>query len=113
MNENNQKKIEELQLIENNLREFLVQKQTLQMEINEIENALYELSATDGEVYKIVAGIMVRIERDSAKEELSEKKIVVESKISAIERQEKIIEKKSEELKKEILDGKMATDYKL
>lgn len=113
MNENNQQKIEELQIIENNLREFLMQRQTLQVEINEIENALDELSATEGEVYKIVAGIMVKIERDTAKEELDEKKIAVESKISAIERQEKIIEKKSEELKKEILDGKRTANHKI
>lgn len=113
MNENNQQKIEELQLIENNLREFLMQRQALQVEINEIENAFDELSSTEGEVYKIIAGIMVKIEREAAKEELEEKKSTIESKISAIEKQEKIIEKKSEELKKEILDGKKAANYKI
>lgn len=113
MDSDKNKQIEELQLLENNLREFLMQRQTLQIEINEIENALAELSSNEGEVYKIVAGIMVRIEKKAAKEELEEKKRVLETKIFAIEKQEKIIEKKAEETKKEILDGKKTTNYKI
>ena len=44
------KKIEELQLIETHLRNFLAQRQTLQMELNEIENAYEEVEKGKGDM---------------------------------------------------------------
>ncbi|MEM4259532.1 MAG: prefoldin subunit beta [Candidatus Pacearchaeota archaeon] len=96
------KKIQELQILEQNLQNLLMQKQTIQIELTEIENALSDLKKTDDEVYKVVGGIMMRSDKATLTSELSEKKKVLELRISAIEKQEKILNEKSEKFKKDI-----------
>jgi len=101
MEQNNEinNKVEELQVVENNLQNFLMQKQSLQVELNEISNALDEVKKTNDEVYKIVSGVMLKSEKDSISKDLNEKKDIVEMKISSIEGQEGLLDNKSKEMK--------------
>jgi len=96
------KKIQELQILEQNLQAFLAQKQNFQMDLSEILNALNDLKKSTEEVYKIVGGLMVRSDKKSITLDLEEKKKILELRISSIEKQEKILEEKSEKLKNEI-----------
>jgi prefoldin beta subunit len=98
------KKIEELQLIETHLRNFLAQRQTLQMELNEIENAYEEVEKGKGDMYKIVAGVMIKSDKEELKKELGEKKKLIKARIESIEKQEKILDKESNDLRKDIND---------
>lgn len=95
-------KIQELQILENNLQNFLSQRQNFQMELNEVENALQELKDYKDEIYKLVSGMLIKTEKEKVLAELKEKKKILQTKIEAVEKQEKLIEKRSEELKKEI-----------
>ena len=95
-------KIKELQIIEQNLQSFLMQKQTYDLELNEILNALSELSKTDDEVYRILGGIMIKSDKKVVINDLEEKKKVLELRINSIEKQEKLLEKNAEEIKDEI-----------
>lgn len=96
------KKIQELQILEQNLQNLLMQKQTFQIELTEIENALSDLKKSGDEVYKIVGGLMVRSNKLSLTADLEEKKKIISLRVSSIEKQEKILDERAEKFKKEI-----------
>jgi len=95
-------KIEELRALESQLQNWLAQKQNSEIELNEIENALTEVEKSEGDMYKVVAGIMIKSDKEILIKELGEKKRIADMRIDSIEKQEKILEKSVGELKKEI-----------
>ena len=97
-----QEKIEELRILESNSQNLLMQKQNSQIELNEINNALKEVRASSGDIYKVSANIMLKANKDQVMKDLEEQKKILELKISSVEKQESIIDKKSDELKKEV-----------
>ena len=103
------KKIQELQILEQNIQGLLMQKQSFQIELSEALNALSDLKKSGDEVYKIVGGLMVRSEKSSLIAELEEKKKIFELRISSIEKQEKIFDEKAGRFKKEINDFILAS----
>jgi len=95
-------KIEEMKVIEMHLHNLLAQKQSIQIELNEIENALGEVTRAKDEMYKVVSGVMLKSDKKTIEKELSGKKKILEMKVDAIEKQEDLLEKKMEERKKEV-----------
>lgn len=98
----NREKLQELQLIEQHLQSFMAQKQSCQVESNEAENALHEIKKSGSEIYKIIGNIMLKSNPDEIKKELEEKKKLLNLRISSIEKQENLLEEKSDELKNEL-----------
>lgn len=96
------KKIQELQILEQNLQSFLVQKQAVQIELNEITNALEELKKSDGDVYKVIGGIMIKSSKERLSKDLEEKKKLSELRVNLVEKQETLLEKKAADLREEI-----------
>lgn len=96
------KKMQELQTLEQNLQGLLYQKQAIQFELNETGNAISEIEKSDGEVYKILGGIMLKSNKESLAKELKEKKKLFDIRVSSIEKQEALIEKKIGVLRDEI-----------
>lgn len=99
-----QEKIGRLQLFEQNLQQFGMQKQHFQTQLIELESALKELE-TAKNAYKIVGNIMVSSDKKSLKEELTEKKEMINIRLQAIEKQEVQIRDKAQVLKEEIMGG--------
>ncbi|HLC46344.1 MAG TPA: prefoldin subunit [Candidatus Nanoarchaeia archaeon] len=97
-----QDKISQLQMIEQNVHGFLVQKQGLQTQILEIDNALTELGKTD-EAYRIVGSIMVRSKPEELKEDLESKKKMADMRLKSIEKQEEKMKEKAQSLQKDVL----------
>jgi prefoldin beta subunit len=95
-------KVEELKVIEGSLQNILMQKQSFQMEMNEIDNAKSELKTSDDEVYKIISGVMLKSDKKVVEKELDDKKKILNGKIEALEKQESLLGKSSEKLRKEI-----------
>lgn len=96
-------KIQELQNIEQNLQVFLQQKQSMQVEENEVSNALLELEKeSSDEVYKILSGIMIKSDKNSLISELKEKKSIINKRIEAVAKHDSLLQKKSDELRHEI-----------
>ncbi|MCH7568212.1 MAG: prefoldin subunit beta [Nanoarchaeota archaeon] len=93
--------IQELQILEQNLQGLMMQKQALQLELNETINALEEIKKTNDEVYKVIGTVMLKADKQTILKELEEKKKILELRVNAIEKQEKLIESKAEELKEE------------
>lgn len=97
------KKIQELQILEQGIQNFIAQKQLLQVELNESNNAIFELEKTgDSEIFRIVGNIMIKSKKKDIVKDLEEKKKTIELRVSSIEKQEKILEEKSNSLKEEI-----------
>jgi prefoldin beta subunit len=96
-------KISELQMIEQNMQHLLLQKQRFQTEQIEIENALTELKKTSSNPYKIVNNIMFEANNEELQKELTSKKEVTDIRIKNIEKQEKETREKAGHLQKEVM----------
>ncbi len=103
MNKDQEKKIQELQIIEQNLSNLLLQKQNFQVRLLENENALKELERTKKQSYKIIGNIMVAMDKEELKKELSSEKDIFNIRIKNIEKQESRLKDKAQELQSEIL----------
>ena len=108
MQKDTERKIAQLQLIEQNLQNALLQKQRFQSELFEIENALKEIDSAE-EVYKIVGNIMLSKKKEDLKKELVSKKVVIDIRIKNLEREESKIREKANTLQKEVI-GEIEND---
>src|SRR3989338_5510267 len=97
-----EKKINQLQLIEQSMQNLLMQKQQFQLQQVEIESALKELEKVN-EAYKIVGNIMVLSKKDDLKTDLTSKKEVVELRIKNMEKQESQLRDKASKLQEEVM----------
>ncbi len=95
--------INQLQLLEQGLQTFLVQKQQFQTQLIEVESALKELE-TAKESYKIIGNIMVQADKENLKKELESKKEMLNIRIKTLEKQEKQIKEKSNKIQSEVVE---------
>ena len=105
------KNIQELQILEQSLQSVLMQKQQIQVELSEAENAYSEVSKSSGEIFKIFGGIMLKSEKSQILKELDEKKNLSGLRIQAIERQEDLINSKISQLRKSISLSQNKNNY--
>jgi len=102
MDKETEQKMEQLQLLEQSMQNFLMQKQQFQAQLIEIESALKALE-TAKQAYKIVGNIMIDAEKNSLVKELSEKKETIELRIKTLEKQEKTIKEKASSVQADVL----------
>ncbi len=95
-------KIAQLQLLEQNIQTFLMQKQQFQMQLNEVTSALENIKGSE-KTYKIIANVMIDAKKDDLEKELDQKKEMLELRIKSLEKQEESIKEKSQKLQKEVL----------
>ncbi|MBD3318684.1 prefoldin subunit beta [Candidatus Woesearchaeota archaeon] len=106
MSDSTKDRVAELTRIDQNLQQFLAQKQQFQSQLVEIDNALSELEGSE-KSYKIVGNIMVSTTKERLQKELGDKKEVLELRIKAVEKQEEQLKAKADELRKVVFeDGK-------
>ena len=99
-----EKNIAQLQMLEQNIQSFLSQKQQFQSQIIEFESALDEIDKTDIS-YRIIGNVMVKVDKEDLKKDITEKKDVAELRIKTIEKQEDSLREKAKELQKKVMDG--------
>lgn len=97
-----EEKLGKMQALEQNVQNFLMQRQQLQSQLVETGSALEGLEGAK-EAYRIIGSVMVLSDKDAIKKELESKKEMIELRIKAIERQEKEIKEKAQKLQKEVL----------
>src|SRR3989344_7384559 len=97
-----QKKIQELQIYEQNLQSLIMQKQAFQMELTETENALSEISKTKEDVFKIVGQIMIKSDKQEIKKDLEKKQEIISLRLKSIEKQENEFTKELEKIREEV-----------
>jgi len=98
-----EEKIQQLQLIEQNMQNFLLQKQQFQSQLSEMESALSELNGKKT-AYRIIGNIMVESKSEDLEKEIKEKKNIVELRMKNLEKQEEKIREKAKALQEEVLE---------
>ena len=98
----NQSKINQLQLLQQNLQNLLLQKQQLQNSLIEIESALQEVKTSE-KCYKILWHIIVAAPQDALSKELTEKKEVNHLRLKNYLSQEEKLKRSIEDTQKEVM----------
>ena len=101
--ENQEQKIQELQILEQNLQNILMQKQAFQLELSETASALKEIEKSKSEVYKIIGQLMIKKESKEIVDELKNKKKLISLRLENLEKQETTITERADKLKEEIM----------
>ncbi len=95
-------KINQLQLLQQNLQTISAQKQQYENQLVEIESALTELSTTE-KAYKIVGKLMLAAPKDKIATELQEKKETTELRLRNFTKQEERLRQGLEEAQQQVL----------
>ena len=95
-------KIQELQILEQNFQNLILQKQNFELELSETKSALSEIENSGEEVYKIIGQLLLKSDKEKMKEELSNKEKLLEMRIKAFESQEDSLGQKLGKLREEI-----------
>ena len=104
LSEETQRKIQEMQVLEQTFQQFMMQKQAFSMESNETDSALEELKKAEGEVFKIVgSSIVIKTDKDKLQKELEHKKELIELRLKKINEQEKEFSDRLQRLRDEVM----------
>ena len=96
-------KINQLQLLQQNLQGVAAQKQQISEQLTELNSALNELKATN-QAYKIVGKIMIATSQQELTKELEEKKELSEVRLQNFAKQEDKLKQDMEQLQKEVME---------
>ena len=97
-----EEKIGQLQLLEQNLQAFLVQKQQFQTQEIEVDSALSEIKDKK-DAYKIIGNLMIKVNTTQLTDELSQKKESLSIRIKNLEKQEEKVREKLKTIQTEVL----------
>lgn len=97
-----EQKIQEMQILEQKLQNTLFQKQAFQIELAETNSALVEIEKAKDDVFKIIGQLMIRSEKSKIKEELLEKRKILELRTKAFEKQEISLTEQLDKLREEL-----------
>lgn len=100
-NSTKEKKLKEIQILEQNIQSLLFQKQAFQMELSETKTAKKEIENSN-DIFKIIGHLMIKSDKEKIKKELSNKEKLLELRLKSIERQEKLFLERIEMLKNEV-----------
>ena len=102
-----EKKIQQLQIFEQNLQALQTQRQNLQLQMSEMDSALQELDRTS-KAYRIVSTIMVSADIPELKKDLESKKEIIQLRIKSLEKQESSTKERATALQDEVLKSMKA-----
>lgn len=92
--------LEQAQMYQQQLQGLLAQKEGLKLQAMEMDSALEELGKTaESGVYKAAGPLLIRVTVAAAQKELAEKKDLLDVQIKAVEKGEKRLKEKLDELK--------------
>ena len=97
-------KINQLQLLQQNLQNILVQKQQFQQQLVEFDSALTELKTTPT-AYKIIGKIMLAASKEDLIKDLQQKKEITEIRLKNFAKQEEQLQKNVDRLQQELVAG--------
>ena len=103
INKETESQIRELQIFEQNLQQVMMQKQTFELELSEVDNAIEELAKANDEVYKIAGNIMIKTSKENLLKDIKQKKDLIALRIKALDSQEKSLQESSESLREKVL----------
>ena len=107
MPQNIQEQLNQFQQVQQQAQSIAMQKQTLTLQINESKKALDELSKTadDQDVYKTAGPLLIKTTKTDSDADLKDSIEMLEIRQKTIEKQEKRITGKLEELQKNLQEA--------
>ncbi|MDO5821859.1 MULTISPECIES: prefoldin subunit beta [Methanosphaera] len=107
MPQNIQEQLNQFQQVQQQAQSIAMQKQTLTLQINESKKALDELSKTadDQDVYKTAGPLLIKTTKTDSEADLKDSIEMLEIRQKTIEKQEKRITGKLEELQKNLQEA--------
>jgi len=102
MADKQEKRLQELQFLEQNLQNILLQKQAFQLELSETDSALAEIKDSKGDVYKVIGDLMIKTEKAKIQEDLSKKKELLGLRVKALDNQESSLTEKTSSIRDEL-----------
>jgi len=98
-----EKKLQEMQMLEQTLQNLFFQKQGFQMELSETLSAMKEIENSGEPIFKIIGQLMIKKDKDKVKEELETKKKMIELRLKTLEKQEESLETQAQNLRKQLV----------
>lgn len=89
---------EQLARLEQNVQRLLVQKQSVQSQLIEVQSALEELEG-QGEAWRMIGNILVKADPDRLRADLSARKEQLQTQLSAVESQEARLRERAQQLR--------------
>jgi len=104
LDEETQRQIQELQMMEQGFQQLLMQKNAFSMEGNETDLIIKEVGKTDGEVSRIIGNqVVIKTTKEAVLEDMKKKKELIDTRMKAIDAQEKEFSTKIESLREEVI----------
>ena len=99
-----QDKLAQFQTLQQQMQMITLQKQQLMVNSNDVDNALSELGKISGKdkVYQAAGMLLIESSKGESEKFLKEEKDLNETRVKVLEKQEKKISEKYEELRKEL-----------
>ena len=99
-----QERLLRLQQLQQTLQNVLTQKQQVELELLEVDQALGELEKTadDGVIYKSVGSLLIKTEKPKITDELKEKKELSNMRVSVLGKQEERLRTQIKELNEKL-----------
>ena len=104
LDEETQRQIQELQMMEQGFQQLLMQKNAFSMEANETDLIIKEVEKTSGEVSKIIGNqVVIKTTKEEIMEDMKSNKKLIETRMEAINKQEKEFSEKIESIREEVM----------
>ena len=104
LDEETQRQIQELQMMEQGFQQLMMQKNAFSMESNETELIIKEVEKTEGEVSRIIGGqVIVKSTKEAILEDIKKKKELITIRMKTINEQEKEFAEKMDSLREEVM----------
>ena len=95
--------IGQAQAYQQQMQAYIIQKEQLSIQLMEINKAVEDLEKTkETEIYRISGPILIKTKKAAATKELKEKQELIKLRLAQIEKKEKGINEKIDELKKRL-----------
>ena len=104
LDEETQRQIQELQMMEQSFQQLLMQKNAFSMESNETDLIIKEVGKTEGEVSRIIGNqVVIKTTKEAILEDMKNKKQLIETRMKSINEQEKDFSEKIEAIREEVM----------
>ncbi len=99
-----QQRLLRLQQLQQTLQGVMVQKQQLEMQLSEVEHASSELEkmTKTAVIYKSIGSLLVKSEKDSVTEELTERKELLKMRVDVLGKQEERLRTQVKDLQEKL-----------
>ena len=98
-------KIKRMQFLEQNLQSIMMQKQSFQMELNEVLSSISEVEKSEEDVYKMIGQIMIKSKKEEVLEELKTKEKLISSRIDFLVKEENKFNGQLKDIRNEMIQS--------